>query len=226
MPETDRKQRVSPRTDFLRNRAILLAAAHTVFASRGIDAPLDAIAKAAGLGNATLYRHFPTRKLLVAEVLVESLDRHRLAIDDALALEKGWDGFRQYLGWLFEEQIADRSYLAGLREIPAGENSEIDAIRDSNLARFTALIERSKLAGDFRADRFLEDVLVVLMANEQLTRLGVDVARIASRRFFELSLSMLSTRQEATAAGFPDDLAVLRRTIGHSLAGLPAADDA
>jgi AcrR family transcriptional regulator len=96
--ETELKQRVSPRTDFLRNRAFLLAAAHTVFAGPGIDAPLDAVVKAAGLGNTTLYRHFPTRKLLVAEVLMESLDRHRLAIDDALAQEKGWDGFAHYLG--------------------------------------------------------------------------------------------------------------------------------
>jgi AcrR family transcriptional regulator len=226
MPETDRKQRVSPRTDFLRNRATLLSAAHAVFASRGIDAPLDAIAKVAGLGNATLYRHFPTRKLLVAQVLADSLDRHRLAIDDALALERGWDGFTQYLGWLFEEQITDLSYMAGLREIPAGENAEIDAIRDSNMEGFTDLIERSKVAGDFRADRFLEDVLVILMANEQLTRLGVDLARVASRRFFELSLSMLSARDKPTTTEFPEDLAVLRRTIGQSLAGLPATDDA
>jgi len=224
MSTTDRKQRLTPRTDYLRNRAILLSAAHAVFASRGIDAPLDAIAKAAGLGNATLYRHFPTRKLLVAEVLYGNLERHQRAINDALALDAGWNGFTQYLGWLFQEQITDLSYMSALREIPAGEDAQIDAIRDSNLAGFTTLIERAKAEGDFRVDRYLEDVLVILMANEQLTRLGVDVARVASRRFFELSLSMLSARDEPKPQGFPDDLAVLRRTIGQSLAGLPLAE--
>jgi AcrR family transcriptional regulator len=223
MTETDRKQRLGPRTDFVRNRATLLEAAHRVFAAEGIDAPFDAIAKVAGLGNATLYRHFPTRKLLVAQVLLDGLLRHRHAIDDALALERGWDGFTQYLRWLFEEQVTDLSYMAGLRELPAGESAEIDTIRDSNMDGFITLIQRAKDEGDFRTDRFLEDVLVILMANEQLTRLGMDVARVASRRFFHLSLSMLSAIDQRGTDEYPADLAVLRRTIGQSLAGLPPA---
>ncbi|MFD0527883.1 helix-turn-helix domain-containing protein [Kitasatospora arboriphila] len=56
------------RRDARRNREALAAAAADVFAELGLDAPLDVIARRAGVGNATLYRHFPTREDLIGEV--------------------------------------------------------------------------------------------------------------------------------------------------------------
>lgn len=62
------------RADARRNRDALLAAARSVFASDGLDAPLDAIAKEAGVGRATLYRRFPTRDALIAAIFEDDFD--------------------------------------------------------------------------------------------------------------------------------------------------------
>ena len=64
----------SLRADAKRNRDAVLAAARAVFAESGLDAPLDAIARRAGVGRATLYRRFPTRDDLVAAIHEDNLD--------------------------------------------------------------------------------------------------------------------------------------------------------
>jgi AcrR family transcriptional regulator len=73
----------APRRDQLRNRRALVQAAQALFAELGLDVPLDAIAKRAGLGNATLYRHFPDRRALIVLALLVNLARHQEAITDS-----------------------------------------------------------------------------------------------------------------------------------------------
>ena len=80
MPTDDRPLRA----DAQRNRDALVAAAERVMGRRGLDAPLDEIAMAAGVGNATLYRHFPTRRDLVQAVFAEQMARYAAAVERAL----------------------------------------------------------------------------------------------------------------------------------------------
>ncbi|SYZ33579.1 TetR/AcrR family transcriptional regulator [Propionibacterium australiense] len=95
----DRSRTASPRRDALRNRELLVNAARQAFASDGLDASMDAIAKAAGVGVGTLYRHFPTKEDLVAAVinldkpqLEAQRDRIRRAdLDPVAALEQWLD---------------------------------------------------------------------------------------------------------------------------------------
>ncbi|MET7464390.1 helix-turn-helix domain-containing protein [Nonomuraea sp. NPDC005501] len=61
------------RTDAARNAELLLAAARELFDERGPDVPLDDVARRAGVGNATLYRHFPTRSDLIVAVYAEEV---------------------------------------------------------------------------------------------------------------------------------------------------------
>lgn len=61
----------TPRRDAARNRARIVDAAREAFTAHGLDVPLDTVAKTAGVGAGTLYRHFPTREDLVAAVLEE-----------------------------------------------------------------------------------------------------------------------------------------------------------
>src|SRR5579883_2221824 len=63
-----------PRADALRNRERLLAAAKAVFSSGGAEASLEAVAKRAGVGIGTLYRHFPTREALFEAVYRREVD--------------------------------------------------------------------------------------------------------------------------------------------------------
>ena len=79
MPETTSAAR-APRADARRNRDLLLEAAERHFAEHGVAGPLDAIAKRAGVGPGTLYRHFPTREALIAALLA--------ARDDAVVAER------------------------------------------------------------------------------------------------------------------------------------------
>jgi AcrR family transcriptional regulator len=72
------------RADALRNEGRIIEAALTQFSKRGITAPLDEIAKGAGVGPGTLYRHFPTRDELIASTLRERLDELK-AMRDSLA---------------------------------------------------------------------------------------------------------------------------------------------
>jgi AcrR family transcriptional regulator len=62
------------RADAARNLALLLAAARELFAERGPDLPLDEVARRAGVGNATLYRHFPTRGDLIVAVYADEVE--------------------------------------------------------------------------------------------------------------------------------------------------------
>src|ERR1700733_10026981 len=66
--------RPAMRADARRNYEALLSAASEMFSSRGPDAPLDEIARLAGVGNATLYRHFPTRRDLLVAVCIDDVD--------------------------------------------------------------------------------------------------------------------------------------------------------
>lgn len=75
------------RADAKRNRDRLVEVAHVVFKERGMDAPLDEIAKRAGVGPGTLYRHFPTREALHDAVMQSWVDHVFEHVDKALAAE-------------------------------------------------------------------------------------------------------------------------------------------
>ena len=212
-----------PRKDQQRNREALLSTAREVFASQGIDAPLDVIAKRAGLGNATLYRHFPTRQALVVEVLRFNLQRSTAALAEALGQPTGWDGLFDYLSWLFAEQLDNAAYMSALRAVPAGHDASVDAIRDQTVTNLNQLITRAKAEGSMRADRWIEDIFLALTLSETLASAGHRDLRSASLRFLELTLAALATNPASVISppDEPDAILALRRTLGHELAGLP-----
>ncbi|WP_086830502.1 TetR/AcrR family transcriptional regulator [Streptomyces sp. NRRL B-24572] len=99
------------RADARRNRERILEAAVRAFAEKGADVPIDAIAKAAGVGSATLYRHFPTR-----EALVEAAYRNELArvCDSAAELLAGLPPDRALRLWMdrFIDYLAVKQGMA------------------------------------------------------------------------------------------------------------------
>ncbi len=83
------------RSDAERNRRALVRAARAVFGERGLDAPLDEIARRAEVGNATLYRRFPTRCALLAAVFADTLEDVVAATERAIAESGPVVGVRQ-----------------------------------------------------------------------------------------------------------------------------------
>jgi AcrR family transcriptional regulator len=188
----------SLRTDAARNRAALVGAAREVMAERGLDAPLDDIARKAGIGNATLYRRFPRRIDLIAAVFADRMADHAHAVQAALEAAEPWDGFRGYVEAAAELQVHDRG-IADLITMDVSMAPEIEALRGQAFHGLVEVINRAKAAGALRADATAEDIVVILQANAGLVTRSHTAAAQASRRLIHVLLDGL--RAEAATAG-------------------------
>jgi AcrR family transcriptional regulator len=190
--------RTSLRADAARNRGALVAAAREVMAERGLKAPLDEIARRAGIGNATLYRRFPRRIDLIAAVFADRMAEHARAVEAALAADDPWEGFRAYVETAAELQVHDRG-IADLITMDLSLAAEMRALREHAFRGLVELIQQAKTAGALRADATPEDILVILQANAGVVTRAHAAAGQASRRLIHVLLDGL--RAEAATAG-------------------------
>ncbi|MGW4569850.1 TetR/AcrR family transcriptional regulator [Streptomyces tendae] len=151
------------RRDARRNRELLLEAAHEVFTEQGLDAALDVIARRAGVGNATLYRHFPTRAALVDAVFRDSLTGTMDAGERARRAPDAWVGLTAYLEAVFSTLAADRGSNDLMTTHLRGVES-LEAVHEHNRGTVDALLSRLRDEGTVRADVTTEDVLFGLAA--------------------------------------------------------------
>jgi AcrR family transcriptional regulator len=141
------------RADARRNRERLLAAAEKVFGQAGTLASLETVARRAGVGVGTLYRHFPTR-----EALIEALVRDRLDALLALAEEllRATAPLQSLRTWLRESVRSSCAYrgLAGPIASAAGAtcDSRLSGYCAKRQSATTALLDRAKQAGEIRAE--------------------------------------------------------------------------
>jgi AcrR family transcriptional regulator len=148
-----------PRADSLRNRDLLLTAAKTAFAETGAEAPLEEIARQAGVGIGTLYRHFPTREALVAAVYARALDQLAEAADDLMASRPAGEALEAWLDLLIDYMATKRVVAPALRADP-GEGSRVYASSGATiLPALQRLTEGAQAAGDIRADIGFDDIL-------------------------------------------------------------------
>src|SRR5665213_304123 len=117
------------RADAARNRAALVGAARAVFGERGLDAPLDEIARRAGVGNATLYRRFPSRKDLITAVFVDQMADYAQAVCLALEDPDPWHGFCEYVLHILHLQAADRGIADLLSSNLDDASGQLDRLR-------------------------------------------------------------------------------------------------
>lgn len=145
------------RRDAEENRERIIAAAREVFASSGFDAPLDAIARRAGVGRATLYRNFPDRFALGAAIF-----EHNLATLEALACEHRDqpDAFMTLLAAMVEQQIESHALVPALLLGPSAPDLQSLVQRVRRL--LTAPLRRAREAERVRNDLTLADVLDAL----------------------------------------------------------------
>jgi AcrR family transcriptional regulator len=167
------------RADARENRARVLAVARELFAERGLEVPMAAIARRAGVGVATLYRRFPTKESLVLEAFTEQFAVCQAVIDEALTDPDPWRGFRTVLEQVCLLQATDRGFTAAFVASFPDMHSEV---RDRTWQGFAALVQRAKDSGQLRADFSPHDLTLVLLANSGLTGVPVEVAVAASQR--------------------------------------------
>ncbi|MEV4122962.1 helix-turn-helix domain-containing protein [Micromonospora sp. NPDC049645] len=142
------------RADAARNYDAILAVARVAFAEQGADAPLEEIARRAGVGVATLYRNFPTREVLIENVYVTEVEA---VCDMAGAAESRAprDGLYAWLRRFVE-------YIGAKQPLAAGLNRESAAYLECRRALYAAggpLLERAQQAGEVRADVTIDDVM-------------------------------------------------------------------
>ncbi|MYW62866.1 TetR family transcriptional regulator [Streptomyces sp. SID8379] len=152
-----------PRRDARRNRDRLLRAAHEVFTEQGLEAPLDVIARRAGVGNATLYRHFPTRAALVDAVFRDQLGGTTAAGERARSAPDAWTGLHSYLEGVFATLAADRGANDLMTTRLQGVDA-LDAVHAHNRETLDLLLARGRAEGAVRGDISTEDVLFMLAA--------------------------------------------------------------
>lgn len=143
------------RADAARNRQTLLAAARDAFARYGVTASLDDVARAAGVGPGTLYRHFPTRDDLVLAVIDEGLVGLARLGDEMLGEADPMDALRRWLVAYAEQGGMFVGLARTLVTSGGGDNAACRRSRDAG----AALIERAVADGLVRADVTIDDVL-------------------------------------------------------------------
>jgi AcrR family transcriptional regulator len=162
------------RRDAQRNRDAILTAAGQVFCDQGLEAPLEEIARRAGVGIGTLYRRFPSRAELLDAVLTDTLQAHIEVAEQALAMADPWEGFCSYLEETCRLQANDRGLndALGMRfpRTPA-----LEAARRRLYDLGGRLIARAQQAGRLRADLTHEDLVFVTWANARVLQ-GVRAA--------------------------------------------------
>jgi AcrR family transcriptional regulator len=156
--QTDTK---SLRSDARRNRERLVVSARELFASVGVDVPVEEIVRHAGLGMGTLYRHFPTKEDLVDAVLEEAFGEIVGFAEEAAAAEDGWEG----LVGFFERTLALHAVNRGLKDALATSDrgrKRAEAMRARIRAQLRRTIERAQEQGSLRRDFTVEDLPFVI----------------------------------------------------------------
>lgn len=172
------------RADAQRNRERLLVVAREVFAEKGVEAaPLEEIARRAGVGIGTLYRHFPTRLDLVGAIYLDEVDA---LVRTAADLAKHRDPLDALRRWLerFVDYVATKRGLAGALE----ELRRSGAFAGNQVRINTALgslIEAGQKAGEIRPDVQAPDVVRALGGICMLGERTVP-ERAQTRRIIEL----------------------------------------
>jgi AcrR family transcriptional regulator len=192
------------RRDAERNRAAILEAARSAFAEGGVAVGVDQIARRAGVGPATLYRHFPSKADLVDAVLEESAIELCNVVRSASELPEPDAAVRELVHRVVDAQARDRAFRDLLAWHDAESAREVPALAE--LGRLlTEIVDRAAAAGVLRSDARLEDLLLLLIAFDGVSATAAGVAPDAMHRLADLAVDGLlgrTTRLEGEPVAF------------------------
>ena len=152
-----------PRADARRNRARILEAAHAVFSSRGVSAPTEDIARTAGVGIGTVFRHFPTKEALIEAVILIRLERLREQGELLAGADDPGAAFFEFLSSVVDssrtkltlvDALGPADAVAALSDTPEGQDRRrlVDRI-----------LRRAQRAGAVRADVGVNEVIGLMV---------------------------------------------------------------
>jgi len=180
------------RADARRNRDRLLSVAVRAFSQDGPDVTLDAIAKDAGVGIGTLYRHFPTREALIEAAYRSELARLCDAVPDLLQDMPPDEATRAWMDRYIEYMTTKRGMAGALRAVIASGGTPYAQSRDRLTTAITSLLQAGAAAGALRADIEPGDVLASLSGISLAA--GEPAQRDQARRLLDLLMDGLRYR--------------------------------
>jgi AcrR family transcriptional regulator len=151
------------RADARRNRARILGAAEAVFPISGLSAPVEEIAKRAGVGIGTVYRHFPTKEALFEAILVSRIER---LAEEAGSMSSATDAgaaFFELFTRIVEEAAARKAFADALAHAGVDVKAATSAAGQELLRTLGAFLTRAQQAGAVRHDIDLDQVTALLV---------------------------------------------------------------
>ena len=179
------------RADAARNRARVLEVAYQTFAADGLSVPIDEIARRAGVGAGTVYRHFPTKEALFRAVIA---DRMRRIIDEGYALiESGQPGqalFTFLRSMVLQWGAADRGLVEALAGLGIDVNNAVPEAEEDFLGLLADLLSAAQKAGSARLDLTVPEVKTLMVGCQAMQNYNAELAD----RVTEVALDGLRTK--------------------------------
>ena len=166
------------RADARRNRERILCAARYACAEHGVSVQMDDVARGAGVGVGTVYRHFPTKEALIEALVAEKFRLTTENLREALEIEDPWEAFAEGLRRNAEVMASDAALREALARLgPAAAKQPTDG-RDELRDLAGRLVARAQEAGVLRRDVSVDDVGVLMSAlSGSMSRPDVDWRR-------------------------------------------------
>ena len=174
-------EQAGQRSHARRNHELLVAAAREVFAERGVEASLEEIARRAGVGVGTLYRHFSTRDALVEAVFERRVGEFVAVAERAAAEPDGWLALVAFLEQTLEIQAGDRMLKDVFLRLPPG-TGRVERAREEMRRLFEQVLERARGQGRLRDDFRFPDLALLFWSFSPLIDATAEVAPNAWRR--------------------------------------------
>ncbi len=190
------------RSDARRNYAQVLEAARQVILERGPNAPLDEIARLAGVGIGTLYRRFGDRESLLKAVVLDALERSRAAAEEALAgHDEGYAGLAAYLRAALDLRVA--AVIPLVLDRLDLDDPELGPARDASADAVQALIDRAHDDGTLSREVAFGDVgtLLVRLSRPLPGSMPAEMEAQLAHRHLDLFLAGLRVVDDAVLEG-------------------------
>jgi AcrR family transcriptional regulator len=187
------------RRDAERNRQRILAAAAEVFTERGLDATLDEIARAAGVGIGTVYRRFPDKATLISELFKDRIDALVTVAEEACAARDPWQGLVTYLEFV-AGALADDLGLRQLMMFATYDRDQICYARDQMRPVISRLVERAQASGDLRRDFEATDVKMIAFMLASVAEYAASVTPEVWRRYLIMLVDGLRPSRDGVSA--------------------------
>ncbi|GAA1258678.1 TetR/AcrR family transcriptional regulator [Kitasatospora nipponensis] len=181
------------RADAARNRARLLDVATEVFTTRGVGVPTEEIARAAGVGVGTLFRHFPTKEALLEAVMARRLETIAARSAQLAAEAEPADAFFGCFRLVIDRSAGKNEFAQALAAAGVDAHAALRESSEAIRAQLAELLAGAQRAGAVRPELGLPELIALLVGTSAtMEHLGADPA--ARERIFEVLFDGLRPR--------------------------------